>query len=57
MGMIDTSRSALLVFQRALATTSHNIANVHTEGYSRQMVNLNALGSTNPMMQLPLAVV
>lgn len=48
MGMIDTSRSALLVFQRALDTTSHNIANVYTEGYSRQKVNLNALGSTNP---------
>lgn len=48
MGMIDTSRSALLVFQRALATTSHNIANVYTEGYSRQKVNLSALGSTNP---------
>ena len=48
MGMIDTSRSALLVFQRALDTTSHNIANVYTEGYTRQKVNLNALGSTNP---------
>lgn len=48
MGMIDTSRSALLVFQRALDTTSHNIANVYTEGYSRQKVNLSALGSTNP---------
>ncbi|MDH3355449.1 MAG: flagellar hook-associated protein FlgK, partial [Chromatiales bacterium] len=48
MGMIDTSRSALLVFQRALATTANNIANVNTEGYSRQRVNLNALGSTNP---------
>ncbi len=48
MGMIDTSRSALLVFQRALDTTSHNIANVFTEGYSRQTVNLSALGSANP---------
>ena len=48
MSMIDTSRSALLVFQRALDTTSHNIANVYTEGYTRQTVSLNALGSTNP---------
>jgi flagellar hook-associated protein 1 FlgK len=28
--------SALLAFQRGLATTSHNIANVNTEGYHRQ---------------------
>ncbi|MCW8826546.1 MAG: flagellar hook-associated protein FlgK, partial [Gammaproteobacteria bacterium] len=48
MGMIDSSRSALLAFQRALATTSHNIANVNTEGYSRQSVSLQTVGSTNP---------
>ncbi len=32
--------SALLAFQRALATTSHNVANVNTEGYSRQRTEL-----------------
>ncbi len=32
--------SGLLAFQRALATTSHNIANVNTEGYSRQRAEL-----------------
>jgi len=48
MGMIDSSRSALIAFQRALATTSHNIANVNTEGYSRQTVNFQTVGSTNP---------
>ncbi len=32
--------SALAAFQRALDTTSHNIANVNTEGYSRQQVEL-----------------
>ena len=37
--------SALLAFQRALATTSHNVANVNTEGYSRQRVDL---GSNTP---------
>ncbi|GAB4356907.1 MAG: flagellar hook-associated protein FlgK [Gammaproteobacteria bacterium] len=32
--------SALSSFQRAIATTGHNIANVNTEGYSRQRVEL-----------------
>jgi flagellar hook-associated protein 1 len=32
--------SALLASQRGLATTGHNIANVNTEGYSRQRVEL-----------------
>ncbi len=32
--------SALVAFQRALSTTGHNIANVNTEGYSRQRVEL-----------------
>ena len=32
--------SALLAYQRALSTTGHNIANVGTEGYSRQRVDL-----------------
>lgn len=34
--LLQTSISGLLAFQRALATTSHNISNVNTEGYSRQ---------------------
>ena len=34
--------SGLVAFQRALNTTSHNIANVATEGYSRQRVELSA---------------
>lgn len=33
--------SGLLSFQRAMATTSHNITNADTEGYSRQRVGLN----------------
>jgi len=32
--------SALLAFQRSLSTTSHNIANATTEGFSRQRVGL-----------------
>ena len=38
--MLNTAVSGLLSFQRALGTTSHNIANVSTEGYSRQRVDI-----------------
>jgi flagellar hook-associated protein 1 len=40
-GILSTSSSALLAFQRALSTISHNVANVGTEGYSRQRVDLS----------------
>jgi len=39
--ILGTAVSGLLSFQRALSTTSHNIANVNTEGYSRQNVELD----------------
>jgi flagellar hook-associated protein 1 FlgK len=41
--VVDASRVAitgLQVFQRALATTSNNVANVGTEGYTRQRVDI-----------------
>lgn len=38
--MLNTSISALLAYKRALDTTGHNIANVNTDGYSRQRVDL-----------------
>lgn len=38
--ILNTGKSALFAFKRALATTSHNISNVNTEGYSRQRVDL-----------------
>ena len=34
--LLSTGISGLLAFQRALDTTSHNIANIGTDGYSRQ---------------------
>ncbi len=40
--MLNTAISGLLSFQRALSTTSHNISNVNTAGYSRQQVDLQA---------------
>ena len=41
-GMLDIAVSGLMAFQRSIETTSHNIANVNTEGYSRQRVELDA---------------
>ena len=48
--MMSTGVSGLLAFQRSLDTTSHNIANASTPGYSRQQAELvtnpaEALGS------------
>lgn len=42
--------SGLLAFQRMLATSSHNITNANTEGYSRQRVEL---GTRNPLFSAP----
>lgn len=41
MGILDTALSGLAAFQRSLETTSNNISNVNTEGYSRQRVELS----------------
>lgn len=41
--LLNTGISALNAFQRQLATTGHNIANVNTPGYSRQRVELKTL--------------
>ena len=40
--LLNNATSGLLAFRRAIATTSHNIANSRTEGYSRQRVELQA---------------
>ena len=47
MSLDNIAVSGLLAFQRALSTTSHNITNVATEGYSRQRVDLS---SRNPQL-------
>lgn len=39
-GILGTGLTALLTAQRSLAVASNNIANVNTEGYSRQRVDL-----------------
>ena len=42
MTILNSAISGLLAAQRSLSTVSHNISNVHTEGYSRQRVELVA---------------
>lgn len=42
MTILNAAISGLLASQRSLATVSHNISNVNTEGYSRQRVELVA---------------
>ncbi|SEQ18875.1 flagellar hook-associated protein 1 FlgK [Solimonas aquatica] len=44
--MLGTGLSALLAYQTALNTTSHNISNANTEGYSRQRVSLSSVQGT-----------
>lgn len=39
MSVLSTGTNALIAFQRALATVSHNVANINTDGYSRQRVS------------------
>jgi len=39
-GVLGISLSGLLAAQQALETTGHNIANVNTDGYSRQRVDM-----------------
>lgn len=41
--IFQTSVSGLLAYQRALATTSHNVSNVGTPGYSRQRTEFTTL--------------
>ncbi len=39
---LETARRSLFTQQAALSTTGHNIANANTEGYTRQIVNMQA---------------
>ncbi|MBD2858420.1 flagellar hook-associated protein FlgK [Spongiibacter sp. KMU-158] len=45
--LLSNALSSLVSNQRALATTSHNIANAGTEGYSRQEVSFSAQNGTS----------
>lgn len=41
--LLNLGTSALLSIQQAISTTGHNIANVNTEGFSRQRVNFDTV--------------
>lgn len=43
IGILSNALTGLAAFQRSLETTSNNIANVNTEGYSRQRVELRTM--------------
>ncbi|WP_129135846.1 flagellar hook-associated protein FlgK [Luteimonas sp. YGD11-2] len=45
--VLSTGTSALIAFQRALSTVSHNVANINTPGYSRQRVDFEARSPAN----------
>lgn len=45
--MLSSGVSGLVAFQTALNTTSHNISNSSTAGYSRQVVDITAQQATN----------
>jgi len=47
---IETALRGLLAQQRSLDTTSHNVSNANTVGYTRQVVDLQA---TDPINDLP----
>ncbi|ASJ71801.1 flagellar hook-associated protein FlgK [Granulosicoccus antarcticus] len=51
--ILNTGKSALFAFQRALGTTSHNIANVNTEGYARQRVDLEGVPGNTGLYNQP----
>ncbi|MDH5822752.1 flagellar hook-associated protein FlgK [Luteimonas sp. RD2P54] len=45
--VLSTGTSALIAFQRALSTVSHNVANINTPGYSRQRVDFATRNPTD----------
>jgi flagellar hook-associated protein 1 len=50
MGITSIGVSALTAYRQALDTTGHNIANVNTDGYSRQRVDFTAREPTYTRM-------
>ncbi len=46
-GTLEIAKSGMMTYNTALQTTAHNIANIETEGYSRQTVNMTAITATS----------
>ncbi len=51
-GVLGTGASALLAFQRAMGTVSHNVANATTPGYSRQRVEFEARPGQSALLNI-----
>ncbi|WDS36847.1 flagellar hook-associated protein FlgK [Pseudoxanthomonas sp.] len=49
--LFSTGTSALLGYQRSLATISNNVANANTPGYSRQVTDLSTLSTDGVQVQ------
>ena len=45
-GILGTALTGLMAFQRSMQTTSNNVANVNTDGYSRQTTNMESAPTT-----------
>ena len=50
----EVGKSALAASQRSIDVTGQNIANINTPGYSRQRVNLSAVGAGRLQWKYPL---
>lgn len=44
-GSFEIARSGMMAYQAAIQTTSHNVANIETKGYSKQVANMTSMVS------------
>lgn len=44
-GGLEIARSGMMAYNAALRTTAHNVANIQTKGYSKQVANMTSLVS------------
>lgn len=44
-GGLEIARSGMMAYNAALRTTAHNVANIETKGYSKQVANMTSLVS------------
>ncbi len=46
-GTLEIAKSGMMVYNTAIQTTAHNVANIQTKGYSKQVVNTTSM-TCNP---------
>ena len=42
-GTLEIAKSGMMAYNAALQTTAHNVANIETKGYSRQVANMKSI--------------